>query len=67
MGKGDAPRNNWGARWYSGYAAIKWHQPAMEPVKPGGRSEASAAYRPSESDADLEFETEHWRRGGINE
>ena len=23
-GKGDRPRNNFGSRWYSGYAAIDW-------------------------------------------
>jgi len=24
-GKGDRPRNNWGPKWYAGYAAIDWH------------------------------------------
>lgn len=25
-GKGDRPRNNWGTKWYAGYAAIDWRE-----------------------------------------
>jgi hypothetical protein len=33
-GKGDLPRNNWGPKWYAGYASIDWH-PAPQPQLSG--------------------------------
>jgi hypothetical protein len=24
-GKGDRSRNNWGSKWYAGYAGVNWH------------------------------------------
>jgi hypothetical protein len=43
-GKGDRPRNNWGADWYAGYDAIDWRQELtkQEQETPPGRKTANA-------------------------
>jgi hypothetical protein len=39
-GKGDRPRNNWSANWYTRYDAVDWRR---HPIKPESQAHEEAA------------------------
>jgi len=46
-GKGDRPRNNWGPKWYTGFAAINWHH-SNDRADEGTTGRASKASEPND-------------------